>query len=1234
MKQQRSSHQTLLLRSLTADFSGMVNNPHLSDVQFQVDSGEVLYAHMFVLYARCPQLVEVVHNEGFLVAEDGNLQTRRVLLNDVTGEAVCVFLQYLYAAETHVPPYVLSDVGTLAVRFGVRELITVYGSSPGESQEQAGVDSEDDFFSAGEEEDCENRAENFEELLKSVWVDEDEEHLALLKLEGQEEEDNEKVNEQELEEIYEFAATQYKVIQAQAEAEGGTDSNVNSEMEVIHSVSQQSMHKEIEVFESPSTSSKMKECKERLDMERSQHRSLGQEKVMDISRCEHVKNFSPKRTQPTLHKGAEETDCHSADSRGTPKVVKVSRLAQTLQSEEEEDPWEKLFSIHQLHRAKPESYEHTFSATLGEYCEPSQDPKDIKDTSEAITGKCTETNNSSVHYSSQKDLLPVRRDFCSSPLSNPHARVLPAISPSPQSPNSSTAISRVSSQTHTSPISASKQSRKKNLLQFNGDSFWKDGKQDGVSGLQKIKDVVSTIKMTQIDFKKPKHMPAPSPLGQITQHFSSPLNKEDEIVVLLDSDEEMELEQIKEKSSSGSALEEMEISSQLKYACKAKTPKYEPDPTVDNETHHKISPGPPSVRSELCTDSTVQIFPVLYASSQANTWVDKKLNLNLSSEEGKSHEENSSMDASWLVPGTPLYKNRSCSLQTQVTSINYLRSPKSKHWPKVVVKDKTNSKLATTLVATSPQKGLLTENAVGKQAPPGSPLIESSTGSLPDCPVPLTPHLLTCLSTENSSPSKQWLPHHKQQSETKTDISVVDKEDCEDEQEAAPLLSSGSFLLDEDAPIPVDDDCWNVEDLSPIRNNTKDPESLDCAKTRSPTSGKTETQHDQLKSPTRSLEVRGSTPLPGSPVDNSNSYLCHEASRLSFLNSKVWDDWVGVEEKLPEVLSLSQRLATAAPTQRTPMQKSPEPICHEKQPPNVPITPMPAYSIMETPKLKKELNRFGVRALSKRKMVLKLKEIFQYTHQVMGSDSEDEIPSSQPPPQKATTKHDSQPKAVLRAPQAEIHKTSNAMRKRKPGFSGSSQAVLESSNADGTDGPSRGSRQRVKTAYQTKDQRGGNKMPKGAALSPAGSPAKGSVPASVDGQPFSASQKSAASSVAGSDHSFGSQSSSANEFETCVLASEEEEGIPASQAAAWDAEKLKAVRRYIHSNPALYRRILLYQPLELTELQAELKENGIKISLGKLVDFLDSHCVTFTTARARKEKQQQHGGKKKGRKRY
>lgn len=38
----------------------MVNNPQLSDVQLQVDSGEVYFAHSFMVYARCPLLAEMV----------------------------------------------------------------------------------------------------------------------------------------------------------------------------------------------------------------------------------------------------------------------------------------------------------------------------------------------------------------------------------------------------------------------------------------------------------------------------------------------------------------------------------------------------------------------------------------------------------------------------------------------------------------------------------------------------------------------------------------------------------------------------------------------------------------------------------------------------------------------------------------------------------------------------------------------------------------------------------------------------------------------------------------------------------------------------------------------------------------------------------------------------------------------------------------------------------------------
>ncbi|NWW82234.1 SLX4 endonuclease, partial [Climacteris rufus] len=217
--------------------------------------------------------------------------------------------------------------------------------------------------------------------------------------------------------------------------------------------------------------------------------------------------------------------------------------------------------------------------------------------------------------------------------------------------------------------------------------------------------------------------------------------------------------------------------------------------------------------------------------------------------------------------------------------------------------------------------------------------------------------------------------------------------------------------------------------------------------------------------------------------------------------------------------------------------------------PSTPVTPMPAYSIMETPQLKKELSRFGVRALPKRQMVLKLKEIFQYTHRDGDSDFEDEIPYSQPLPQKSPAKRPRQPRAGRAAG---------------------------------------GDRARSVAA-------GGEELP--------------------------ASQESAGSSVDGSDISFGSQSSFVNGFEACAFASEEEEEeFPASQAAAREEEKLEAVRCYILSNTALYNRILFYEPIELADLHAELKQNGIKISKAKLLDFLDSQCITCTMAGARKEK--------------
>lgn len=53
--------------------------------------------------------------------------------------------------------------------------------------------------------------------------------------------------------------------------------------------------------------------------------------------------------------------------------------------------------------------------------------------------------------------------------------------------------------------------------------------------------------------------------------------------------------------------------------------------------------------------------------------------------------------------------------------------------------------------------------------------------------------------------------------------------------------------------------------------------------------------------------------------------------------------------------------------------------------------------------------RFGVRPLPKRQMVMKLKEIYQYTHQLLSSDSEEEVLGQHQDPSAAHLKHRPEP---------------------------------------------------------------------------------------------------------------------------------------------------------------------------------------------------------------------------------
>ncbi|KAM6407627.1 structure-specific endonuclease subunit SLX4 [Rhynochetos jubatus] len=1223
------------LKLLAADFGAMVNNPHLSDIQFQVDCGEVLYAHMFVLYARCPQAVQVVHSQGFLVEEDGNAQTRRVLLSDVTGEAVCAFLRYLYAADVDIPAGLLPQVGALAARFDVRELMAECEKNTGDTQVSSGVDSEDDLISVRDDNDCEDRAENFQDLLKSVWMGEDEEEVAMLNPDCQKEDDN-GVGEEELEEIYEFAATQRKMAQGETEVSEGTDCSICSDTEAAQGTSQHTEEEEVKRSESASISNSIKGLRDGSDVERSKCDSSAQEEQMqNINR---YKSANAAQTTSVLHHGEPpKWDVASHGARANEgktdrkhEGVKDSKSSQD--SRDGADHCDKPFPGFHGDANLNESYELLFSATQGDYCEPSPAKEVTRKSGKAPSEKQVDADGSLLDSKSQKDPSPCRNSFYGSPSPKPCVTLFPAVGSSPASPKSDRKFAR-------EHVSTPKQTKKEKAFPSDEIPFQKADELDTASGSE---NTVSPEELPHMDLNK--HMCVPVVVSPVirTQDAAAQENKEGDVIVL-SSDDEMELEQGKGSPESGSAVKEMEVPGQRKGTIVEQGPEIaQPEPKSSvTETEQRSSQVPAGVTGIV---HDVKMSPELPLSRQTDACTESRQSPNLSPEKRLSHEVSSATDNSWLVPDTPvLSKSRSFSTQTQVTSISSLKSPGSRRSTKNLAEGNNNYDVAGNL--TPSDEHLPMENSVSERSPSSSPAAGSFSKNFP--PVsPVDPVLLSPGHTnikskcaEISFLSKPVPPCHEQSLEDKTNISVVEVEDSEKEI-SLPSLGS-SVLLCDDPPIPVDD-CWYVDCLSPVRGNSQDHNRVSHAKTSTASSPKPDSWLDQRESLVQVQEIQGSTPLRGSPVGRRRTSLCLErspaeacssvGSRPSYLNSKFWDDWNGEEEEveLPEMLPLSQRLSAAAAACRTDPVKTPEPSCQEtNKPPSTPVTPMPAYSIMETPQLKKELSRFGVRALPKRQMVLKLKEIFQYTHQDVDSDFKDEMPSSQPPLQKSPAKRSRQPEAQQTAGGRRAN-ASRAVGRRKQVATASS--VLPGGGPDDDlVGSCEAGCSAAKEGTKTTHHPGGAKEQEGSSVSPE----RWSVAADGEEPMLSASQESAVSSVDGSDISFGSQSSLVNGFEACAFASEEEEEeLSASQAAAREEEKLEAVRCYIRSNTALYHKILFYEPVELAALHTELKQNGIKISKAKLLDFLDAHCITFTTAGARKEKEQKRKGNKKQRRRY
>ncbi|XP_049427605.1 structure-specific endonuclease subunit SLX4 [Epinephelus fuscoguttatus] len=1157
-----SGHRSVALSRLASDLSSMVNNPQLSDLQLQVDSGEVYFAHSFMVYARCPLLAEMVHESGFGVREEGMPATQRVLMNDVPGQAVFALLRYLYTARCAIPESLRPHMLELASRFDLQEL------------QQLCELHQEDAAPPGDEEDYINQEENVNNqtdqalmvLLRSMWGEEDEDDEGTdtdggrdkeRDLEGDHHGDDlasgdgeiseEKVNEDELEEIYEFAATQRKREEEKDSMEEEEEERVDEEEDGV------------EVF---------------------------------------TKLTEPRRSSAGF------------------SIKKKSQL--------EPDP------------SLDRSYSRLFSESWGVYEE--EEPSSSPSTSHSAKAH---TSQSQQHQFPHKPLS----ELSGRTLLQSSASVAGDLSPSPPPSASNLPIPGQS------PGEA-------------GD--WGGGGDEGTDALKR-------------ESQGPRSICVPfSP-------DSSQDKKEPEVIILSDSSEEMEVVLSSRSPSPNSpcVVQNLQSYTQIKPQPVLKpnepTQKDKQSSSLEISPHDSaaapaqsrlddqdllgcspevswlipstpVQPVRSSTTSSTQTKSSMcrtQLFPRVDTSSHSSSaFSSPALPLN-----NRLQTSNSSTRASAYVaptqgsvPKLKLDETSSASLDLNLpskrtTSCDWSKDRGVLAAPPCQPKPSTMTSLQDTPLhaqlqpysstplhtelhkapvpfGTSPLHSNLDKQRSTSQGKPSESPEKTELGSFhlshlsdPSEPPSSTSHRGLQSSQRHSGSSSQSRHSVESSSHNNTDElkskGIRDEEgevetECENkgEKEEAetglaeaaesslqqsfmdepPIAFNDSWGFDACADVDANPGCFSLrlEDSGASsqqgerslgqRETARSPSSVACRPSPSKHSVHLLNSHSSVTAskahstqPSSSEQAHSDlsfTPSPPNPTTRTPPEISN-----SLLDSKVWDSWEEEEEE--EALPLSQR---ADPSVQI---KTPVTSHNKRRRTLVPITPLPHYSDMDTPELKNKLNRFGVRPLPKRQMILKLKEIHQYTHQLVSSDSEDEAPSA------GRTVRMKQPPTGSEAPGNRPVSCTQRVKFKEP-------------RAPAAISPLKASREE-------------------------------------EAELLSASQGSNTSSTAASEESERSNP------ELCLSSdSDSDGGISASQSANRLQDRLQAVRSFILSDSALYSQILQYQPLVLSQLQERLKAAGIRLGATKLADYLDSQCITFTTAKPGHSAPSRRRGRKTG----
>nr|XP_019939746.1 PREDICTED: structure-specific endonuclease subunit SLX4 [Paralichthys olivaceus]XP_019939747.1 PREDICTED: structure-specific endonuclease subunit SLX4 [Paralichthys olivaceus] len=1143
-------HQSVALSRLTSDLSSMVNNPQLSDVQIQVDSGDIYFAHSFMVYARCPLLAEMVHESGFGVQEEGSSAAQRVLMNDVPGQAVFALLQYLYTAHCSIPASLRPHILELASRFDLQELHHLCESpTPGQ---------EADYTNQSENNDQTDQA--FMVLLRSMWNEEDEEDEGLDTDVGDDEERRleedhqtddvasgergiceDQVNEEELEEIYEFAATQRKREEEENkeeddEEEEKVDDGEEALTEVKRELSKKTTkpNSQLEpdpsldptysrlfsdtwgVYEdedpsstSPSTSSLLKTTTSQYQQHQSSHKPSCELSGITLlqSSPSGFDDFS-QSPQPTTSNlpvtglspgqaGDSGTDAVELDvskeclslkreSQGSRSIcVPVSPDPPPKKKEPElivlSDSSEEMeVDVAVLRPCSPLSHSPCIVRNLQSYTQikPQSIPKPIQPLMENKVSHSLKLNAGDP--SAASDICHPGSGCDPSPDCSPEVSWLIPSTPVQHERCGRTSSSRSSS-------TQSKSSICRTQLFPKGDSSSSRSSLFSSPALPLHNRLHNSSRVSA-------HVgPTEGSVPRLKLKETAPCSSS------------LDLTFSPQRTSSDDGNKNREVSAVLPHKIKSallssSSHRHPFQSSSKQETLQHVQRQPYS-STPLHTE--LQQPPVLLAASPLNSSLDKQRSTSQGSNRASSESpEKTELGSFHLSP---------------------LSSPSSSHRGlHNSQKHKSSSESQRSVESSS-------HESTGAELKRGGIRNEGAERES------------KCKNKDSRVEGQQ--EEAKEESE---EAEIAESSLQQSFMDEPPIAFNDSWGLD--ACVEANPGCFSLrledsggysrQERSPGRKETTSvechrPPSTRCIQSLSSCSDLENSSPSKAQSaqPTTSALAHRNASFTPSPPEQSNS----------FLNPQIWDSW---QEEQEEALPLSQRVNPSAQL-RTPASSHNRKRCSV-----VPVTPMPHYSDMDTPDLKNKLNRFGVRPLPKRQMILKLKEIHQYTHQLVSSDSEDEAASAG--------------RAAQRKPPPN---TSSA-------GAGSQTVKFKEPRAPAPISP-------LKQRREEEEE-----------------------------ELLSASQSSNTSSTAASEESERSNP------ELCLTSdSDSDGGISASQAATRLQDRLQAVRFFILSDSGLYSQILQYQPLVLSQLQLRLKEAGIRLGAAKLMDYLDSQCITFTTAK-------------------